>query len=194
MIIDRNLIMASEAELRTQLAAATARGDRRSEATIRFALAGALRRRAALSEASDEFRRAAELFRTGSASRDLSATLNNLGLVCVALNDFDGARQAFDEAIDLSSRAGDFDAVRRTLGNFATAVSDAGDFDAARLLHQQALEIATNANDTSGIPRALSNLAWTELRLGSERAAATAAKARRRAAQPVMKFALAKIP
>src|SRR4029079_10733210 len=95
----------------------------------------------------------------------------------IALNDRDGAGRAFNEAIDLASRVGDFDAVRRTLGNFAAAVSDAGDFDAARLLHQQAVEIASKSNDRAGMARSLSNLAWTELRLGSVDAALTAAKA-----------------
>jgi tetratricopeptide (TPR) repeat protein len=169
--------MATEPELLAQLSRAMARGDGRSEATTRFALAGALRRRGALSEARDEFRRAAEWFRAQSSTRDLSATLNNLGLVCCALNDFDGARHAFNEAMDLSSGIGDVDAVRRTLGNFAAAVSDAGDFEAARTLHQQALDIATASHDQAGMARSLSNLAWTELRLGTEQAAATAMKA-----------------
>jgi tetratricopeptide (TPR) repeat protein len=167
----------TEEELRIQLAAATARGDGRSEATIRFALAGALRQRGALPESRDEYLRVAELLRAAGATKNLSATLNNLGLVYIALNDFDGARGAFDEAIDLSSRAGDFDAVRRTLGNFAAAVSDAGDFEAARMLHRQALEIATKSNDRAGMARSLSNLAWTDLRLGSEGAAVTVSKA-----------------
>src|SRR4029079_18084586 len=100
--------MATEEELRTQLAAATARGDRRSETTIRFTLAGTLRKRGALSESRDQFLRVAELLRGAGATTNLSATLNNLGLVCTALNDFDGARQAFDEAIGISARAGDF--------------------------------------------------------------------------------------
>jgi hypothetical protein len=169
--------MATEEELRTQLAAATVRGDRRSEVTIRFALAGALRQRGAHVESRDEWLRVAELFRASGSTKNLSAALNNLGLVSIALNDFDGARQAFNEAIDLSSRAGDFDAVRRTLGNFAAAVSDAGDFDAARMLHQQALEIASTSNDRAGMARSLSNLAWTDLRLGSDRAAVTVSKA-----------------
>ena len=169
--------MATEEELWTQLAAATARGDRRSEATIRFALAGALRQRGALSESRDEFLRVAELLRAAGAAKNLSAALNNLGLVYIALNDFDGARHAFSEAIDLSSRAGDFDAVRRALGNFAAAASDAGDVEAARMLHQQALEIASKSNDRAGMARSLGNLAWTDLRLGSERAAVTASKA-----------------
>src|SRR5262249_15849798 len=119
----------------------------------------------------------AELLRAAGASKNLSSTLNNLGLLYIALNDFDGARQTFNEAIDLSSRAGDFDAVRRALGNFAAAVSDAGDFEAARLLHQQALEIASQSNDLAGMARSLSNLAWTDLRLGSERAVVSASKA-----------------
>src|SRR5262245_11247070 len=161
--------MVNEAELRTQLAAATASGDSRSEVTIRFELARALRQRGALPEARDELLRVAELLRAAGASKNLSSTLNNLGLLYIALNDFDGARQTFNEAIDLSSRAGDFDAVRRALGNFAAAVSDAGDFEAARLLHQQALEIASQSNDLAGMARSLSNLAWTDLRLGSER-------------------------
>jgi tetratricopeptide (TPR) repeat protein len=169
--------MATEAELRTQLAAITARGDRKSEVTIRFELARALRQRGALSESRDEFLRVAELLRAAGAGKNLSATLNNLGLVCIALNDRDGAGRAFNEAIDLSSRVGDFDAVRRTLGNFAAAVSDAGDFEAARMLHEQALEIASKSNDRAGMARSLSNLAWTDLRLGSERAAVTASKA-----------------
>jgi hypothetical protein len=113
----------------------------------------------------------------------LSSTLNNIGLACIALNDFQGAIEAFNEAIDLSSRAGDFDAVRRALGNFAAAVSDAGDLDAARMLHQQALEIAIKSDDRAGMARSLSNLAWTDLRLGSERAAETASKAVRLAAE-----------
>jgi tetratricopeptide (TPR) repeat protein len=175
--------MATEEELRTRIATATARGDRRAEATTRFALAGVLRQRNAYSEARGEFLRVAELFRAEGATKNLSSTLNNLGLVCIALNDFQGASQAFNEAIDLSSRAGDFDAVRRALGNFAAAVSDAGDLEAARMLHQQALEIASKSDDRAAMARSLSNLAWTDLRLGSGSAAVTASKAVRLAAE-----------
>src|SRR5262245_59224416 len=169
--------MATEEELRTRLADAMRLGNRRAEATIRFGLGDLARRRGDLATARDEYQQTSELFRAAPATKELSTTLNNLGLVSVALNDFEGARRAFDEAIDLSSRAGDFDAVRRTLGNFASAASDAGEFDAARMLHAQALEIATTARDVPGMVRALSNLAWTYLRLGSEQAVPTIAQA-----------------
>jgi hypothetical protein len=169
--------MASDEELRARLAAASARGDRRAEATIRFGLADAARRRGDLQEARREYEQTADVFRSVSAAKELSTTLNNLGLVCTALNDFEGARRAFDEAIDLSSRAGDFDAVRRALGNFASAASDAGEVDAARQLHERALEIATTSRDVAGMARALSNLAWTYVRLGSEKAVPTIARA-----------------
>src|SRR5262245_19467674 len=169
--------MATEDELRARLAAAGGRGDHRAEATIRFGLADAARRRGDLRAARREYEQTADLFRSISAGKDLSTTLNNLGLVCTALNDFEGARRAFDEAIDLSSRAGDFDAVRRALGNFASAASDAGEVEAARHLHEQALEIATTSRDVAGMARALSNLAWTYVRLGSEKAVPTIARA-----------------
>src|SRR5262245_48797308 len=169
--------MATEEELRTRLADAMRRGNRRAEGTIRFGLGDLARRRGDLATARDQYQQTSELFRAASATKELSTTLNNLGLVCVGLNDFEGARRAFDEAIDLSSRAGDFDAVRRALGNFASAASDAGEFDAARMLHEQALEIARTSRDVSGMARALSNLAWTYVRLGSEKAVPTIAQA-----------------
>src|SRR5262245_22559745 len=169
--------MATEEELRTRLADAMRRGNRRAEGTIRFGLGDLARRRGDLATARDQYQQTSELFRAASATKELSTTLNNLGLVCVGLNDFEGARRAFDEAIDLSSRAGDFDAVRRALGNFASAASDAGAFDAARMLHEQALEIARTSRDVSGMVRALSNLAWTFVRLGSEKAVPTIAQA-----------------
>jgi hypothetical protein len=173
--------MAAEDELRSRLADATRRGDRRAEAIVRFSLGDLARRRGDLATARAEYQQTTELFRatlaTKPATKELSATLNNLGLVCVALNDFEGARRAFEEAIDLCSRAGDFDGVRRALGNFASAASDSGEFDAARMLHEQALEIARTSRDAPGTARALSNLAWTYVRLGSEKAVPTIAEA-----------------
>src|SRR5689334_21671557 len=98
--------MATEEELRTRLAEATRRGNRRAEATIRFGLADLARRRGDFATARGEYEQAADLFRSESASKELSTTLNNLGLTSIAQNDFEGARHAFDEAIELSSRAG----------------------------------------------------------------------------------------
>jgi len=76
--------MAAEDELRSRLADATRRGDRRAEAIVRFSLGDLARRRGDLATARAEYQQTTELFRatlaTKPATKELSATLNNLGL------------------------------------------------------------------------------------------------------------------
>lgn len=112
------------------------------------------------------YRRAAGLYEEGLALRravgepgPIADTLNNLGLVSMALADLDLARHLFHEGLTMRQSASDPWGEALALGNLGDVDLAAGRVESAVDLQERALAIRTRIGDERGIAFSTSNLA-----------------------------------
>ena len=107
---------------------------------------------------------------------ELASDLIRLGVVTSAAGDFDGARAAFEEAVELGRQLDDKRLTSSALNNLGEIARLAGELAAAREYYEESLELELERNSAYAIALRRLNLGGLALEEGDD--------VRRRAARP----------
>lgn len=107
-----------------------------------------------------------EISRAAQNPARMIESLNAIGVVTRLEGDFDRARKALSEGLDLCQRHGDRWGESKILNNLGFLAREMGCYQESRNYHQQSLAIKQVFHDRSGEAMCFSNLGLTALRFG----------------------------
>ncbi len=104
-----------------------------------------------VTSALDRFHEARKLLESGDHTLDLARVNNAIGVAHNFANDFERARQYYEEALRLARQVGNVSLECSVLGNLALSVSEIDGPEAGLPMHREALALAEARGDRHGV-------------------------------------------
>ena len=102
----------------------------------------------------------------GDATVDRATAFMRLGAIAFEQGDWEPARRAYEQALELRRAFGDAPGSAGALGNLGNVALHAGDYEAARRYHEECLALARELGDSRAIAQGLHNVGNAHLASG----------------------------